>query len=86
MNASIALNEKIRIGKRRLSLYYGRTINSMETGNRPQALADLAELHYIAIQLWKDLENLGKVPVTPSDPRAIRQIADDLEDFGHEVI
>jgi hypothetical protein len=47
------ISKQIREGLGRLSIYQDRVKEDLARGNYAQAMADMAELHYIAEHLWE---------------------------------
>jgi hypothetical protein len=49
------MNETVKSGKKRLSLYYLRVCDALDKDDRASALAHLSELNFISKRLWTDL-------------------------------
>jgi hypothetical protein len=51
------ISRQVKEGLARLSIYQDRVKEDLARGNYAQAMADIAELHYIAKHLWELFQN-----------------------------
>jgi hypothetical protein len=72
---------KVCIALARLDLYLARTKDALERGDRPDAMAHVAELSEIARRLWLHLQDSSTAPLLDR----IRPLESDFTSIGQEL-